>query len=74
MVSLERYERKLAETYDVNVRVDLIFNNESIVLPTGSTVPVFFIKTINYDDMCCLKQKKYSILFIILELKLKIYN
>ena len=48
--SLERYERKLAETYDVNVRVDLIFNNESIVLSTGATVPDFFIKTINYDD------------------------
>tara|TARA_B100001250_G_scaffold400572_1_gene411278 strand:- start:232 stop:798 length:567 start_codon:yes stop_codon:yes gene_type:complete len=48
--SLERYERKLAESYDVSVRIDLIFDNESIILPTGATVPDYFVKTINYND------------------------
>ena len=48
---LERFERNLASYYkDVNVKIDLIFDESSIILPTGATVASFFIKTIQFGN------------------------
>ena len=48
---LEKFERKLASSYkEVNVRIDLIFDESSIMLATGATVASFFIKTIQFGD------------------------
>ena len=47
---LEKFERELALSYDVSVRVDLIFDEFSLKLTTGATVASFFVKTISYDD------------------------
>jgi len=48
---LEEFERNLAKIYDkVNVTVECHFSKDSKVLPTGSTVPDGFTKTIIWDD------------------------
>lgn len=47
---LEKFERDLASSYNVKVKVDLIFDESSIKLPTGSTVASFFIKTIQFNN------------------------
>ena len=44
---LELHERELAKQHaDITVRIDVIFSAKSIKLPTGSTVPDGFTKTI----------------------------
>lgn len=47
---LEGFERNLANFYEVSVRVEVIFTNESDVLPTGATIPFAFRKIIKWDD------------------------
>ena len=47
---LEKFERNLASFYKVNVRIDLIFDDSSIILPTGATAASFFIKTIQFGN------------------------
>jgi len=43
---LEEHERELARTENVTVTITLVFDKNSIVLPTGATVPNGFYKTI----------------------------
>ena len=47
--SLEEYERQLSKTHNVRGKIDLVFNEQSLVLQTGATVPSFFIKTIYFN-------------------------
>jgi endonuclease G len=47
---LEKHERQLAKTYNIRVKIDLVFDEESIVLETGATVPSCFIKTIYFNN------------------------
>lgn len=46
---LEAFERDLGNFFDVNVRIDVIFEQDAQVLPSGATVPSGFIKTIQFD-------------------------
>lgn len=43
---LEEYERELAKKETVTVTIDLVFDKNSLKLPTGATVPNGFYKTI----------------------------
>jgi endonuclease G len=43
---LEEYERELAKTDKVTVTITMVFDKNSIKLPTGATVPSGFYKTI----------------------------
>ena len=43
---LESVERGMAIWHDVNVKIEVIFDDNSQVLPSGATVPVAFRKTI----------------------------
>lgn len=49
---LESFERSAANFFnvDVKVRVDILFEGEEIVLPTGATVPSGFRKTITIGN------------------------
>jgi endonuclease G len=48
---LEEFEKNLSKIYDkVNVSVECHFSENSMVLPTGATVPDGFTKTIIWDD------------------------
>lgn len=47
---LEEFERNLANFYKVNVKIDLVFDDSSIILPTGATIASFFIKTIQFGS------------------------
>jgi len=47
---LEGFERNLANFYEVSVRIEVIFTDESEVLPTGATIPTSFRKIIKWDD------------------------
>jgi DNA/RNA endonuclease G (NUC1) len=47
---LEEYERELAKTEKVTVTITLVFDKKSIKLPTGSTVPNGFYKTIYLEN------------------------
>ena len=47
---LEAFERDLANFYEVNVYIAVIFDENSEVLPSGATVPSGFRKTIYFDD------------------------
>lgn len=47
---LEAFERNLANFYTVEVRVDVIFDENSQRLATGAVVPSFFKKTMKWDD------------------------
>lgn len=47
---LEAFERDLANFYTVEVRVDVIFDENSQHLATGAVVPSFFKKTMKWDD------------------------
>lgn len=47
---LEAFERDLANFYTVDVRVDVIFDENSQRLTTGAVVPSFFKKTMKWDD------------------------
>ena len=46
--NLEKYERKLAEQYNVQVKVVLEFANN--LLPTGALVPSYFVKILSYNN------------------------
>ena len=46
--NLEKYERKLAEQYTVQVKVVLEFANNH--LPTGALVPSYFVKILSYNN------------------------
>jgi len=47
---LEKFERDLAKFYEVNVIVEVLFEDDCEVLETGATVPSGFLKTIYWDD------------------------
>ena len=47
--ALETFERELAKKGKVTVKIELVFSKKSLVLPTGATVPDYFIKTIWLD-------------------------
>jgi len=46
---LEAFERDLANFFIVDVRIDVIFDEDSQVLETGATVPSAFSKIIKFD-------------------------
>jgi len=46
--NLEKYERKLAEDYTVQVKVVLEFSNN--LLLTGALVPSYFVKILSYNN------------------------
>lgn len=46
---LEAFERDLGNFFEVNVRIDVIFEEDAQELPSGATVPSGFIKTIQFD-------------------------
>lgn len=46
---LEEHERELAKKYKVYVQILCLFDEKSIKLKTGATVPTGFYKTIKYD-------------------------
>ena len=48
---LEDYERELSKTYKVNVRIELEFDSQSLLLETGALVPSFFRKIISYNKI-----------------------
>lgn len=48
--NLESYERELSKEFNVNVRVELEFDSNSLQLETGALVPSYFIKTLSYND------------------------
>ena len=50
IISIRTFERKLAEMYKVNVRVNLIFDDNSEKLVSGATVPSYFIKSIEFNN------------------------
>lgn len=48
---LETFERNLAKVFpDLCVTIDVIFDDECEVLPTGATVPKGFVKKIKFDN------------------------
>jgi len=47
---LEEFENSLALFYEVSVTVEVLFDDNSEVLPTGATVPTGFIKILRWDD------------------------
>lgn len=48
---LEAYERALASKGYVHIRIEIIFSTDSKKLPTGSTIPTAFKKTIYVNDV-----------------------
>ena len=47
---LEAYERDLAATTGVTVKIKMVYSNTSIKLPTGATIPDGFYKIITYNN------------------------
>lgn len=47
---LEGFERNLANFYEVNVRIDVLFEGDVEVLPTGATIPSGFRKVIKWEN------------------------
>jgi len=47
---LERFERDLAKLFEVNVKIQVIFDKNSKILESGATVPSYFIKTISFEN------------------------
>ena len=47
---LESYERDLAKTNKVKVEIRMFYSKNSVVLPSGATVPDSFTKTIKYGN------------------------
>ena len=47
---LEAYERDLAATTGVTVKIKMVYSSNSIKLPTGATVPDGFYKIITYNN------------------------
>lgn len=52
---LEEHERIWDDVEPLTIKVELIFNNKCVILPTGATVPNFFVKHIYFE-----KSKKWS--------------
>ena len=48
---LEKYERMLSKEFKVNVRIELEFDANSLLLETGALVPSYFIKILSYNDI-----------------------
>lgn len=48
--NLEKFERKLSETYTVSVMIVLEYDNESILLVSGALVPSYFVKILSFDN------------------------
>ena len=48
---LEKYERILSKEFKVNVRIELEFDANSLLLETGALVPSYFIKILSYNDI-----------------------
>ena len=48
---LEKYERKLSKEFKVNVRIELEFDANSLLLETGALVPSYFINILSYNDI-----------------------
>ena len=46
---LERFERDLAKLFEVNVKIEIVFDENSKRLETGATIPSYFIKTISFE-------------------------
>lgn len=47
---LETFERDLANFFDVKVKIEVLFEGNLTVLPSGATVPSGFRKTIEFAD------------------------
>lgn len=47
---LEEQERVWDDKENLTVKIDLIFDEKSITLPTGATVPTFFVKHIYFEN------------------------
>lgn len=47
---LETFERDLANFFEVKVKIEVLFEGQLQVLPSGATVPTGFIKTIEFAD------------------------
>jgi len=47
---LEGFERNLANFYEVSVRIDVLFEGDVEVLPTGATIPSGFRKVIKWEN------------------------
>lgn len=54
---LEQFERYLANFFDVNVTIDVLFDGTEQRLPTGAVVPTGFRKTLIFND------KEYVLVF-----------
>jgi len=48
--NLEKFERKLSETYTVSVMIILEFDEQSILLASGALVPSYFVKILSFDN------------------------
>lgn len=46
---LEEQERNWDDKENLTIKIDLIFNEKSTILPTGATVPSFFVKHIYFQ-------------------------
>ena len=47
---LEAFERNLANFYEVEVRIEVLFDSEPKRVPTGAAIPSGFIKIIKWGD------------------------
>ena len=47
---LEKYERALSREYKVNVRIELEFDANSLLLKSGALVPSYFVKILTFNN------------------------
>ena len=47
---LEKYERALSREYKVNVRIELEFDANSLLLRSGALVPSYFVKILTFNN------------------------
>lgn len=47
---LEQFERNLANFFDVNVTIDVLFDSTEQRLPTGAVIPTGFRKTLTFNN------------------------
>ena len=48
--NLEKYERKISETYTVRLSVVLEFDEQSLLLASGALVPSYFVKILSFRN------------------------
>lgn len=48
--ALEAYERKISKEYKVKIRIELEFDGQSLLLPSGALVPSYFVKILSYNN------------------------